>query len=186
MRQLLRAKVTDMTPAPPVNLDDAPSGPDSDFYVVFTLAARRFALPLAVVERVARIVEVTILPKVPDVVLGLINVAGRIIPVVDLCKRFGLPDRGMAASDQLLMARTSTQPSARTLALWVDAVEGVVERAADRVPAVAPNHEPEYVTGILRLADGMVLIHDLAKLLSLDEERALDLVLSEVAGHGVG
>jgi purine-binding chemotaxis protein CheW len=163
--------------------NDAAPEPESDLYVVFALAARRFALQLAVVERSIRIVDVTSLPKAPRIVLGVINAAGRIIPVVDVRKRFGLPDRGFMASDQLLIARTSTQPSARVLALWVDAVEGVVERVADSVPAAVPSHEAEYVTGILRLPDGMVLIHDLGKFLSLDEDRALDLFCPKSLGH---
>ncbi|RKP46458.1 chemotaxis protein CheW [Trinickia fusca] len=165
-----------------VNRDEVESRPASSWYVLFALAARRFALPLAVVERCVRIVDITALPKAPGIVLGVINVAGRIIPVVDVRKRFGLPERGIVASDQLLIARTSTQLSARTLALWVDAVEGVVAWAADRVPAAVPGHETEYVTGILRLSDGLVLIHDLGQFLSLTEGVVLDQVIAEVAG----
>lgn len=171
-----------MAATPFVNRDEVEPRPASGWYVLFALAARRFALPLAVVERCVRIVDITALPQAPGIVLGVINVAGRLVPVVDVRKRFGLPDRGIVASDQLLIARTSAQLSARTLALWVDAVEGVVTWAADRVPAAVPGHETEYVTGILRLRDGLILIHDLSKFLSLAEGVVLDQVMAEVNG----
>lgn len=136
------------------------------------------------VERSVRIVDITPLPKAPSIVLGVINVAGRIIPVVNVRERFGLLGRDIAASDLLLIARTGAQPSARTLALWVDSVEGAVQGTADAMPVAVPARETEYVTGILRLANGLVLIQDLERFLSFTENRLLDLVLADAAGTG--
>ena len=147
-------------------------------YVAFTLAGRRFALPLTAVERGVRMVDVTGLPNAPDAVRGIINVAGRIVPVIDMRRRFGLAGREVAASDHLLIARAS----ARTLALWVDAIDGVLEGAPVSVPTALPDDETQYAAGVNKLADGMVLVHDLEKFLSLDEARALELVLSEMTG----
>lgn len=186
-RSSKRARPTDMAAAAPVDHDDGEVRPASGWYVLFTLAARRFALPLEVVERSVRIVDITPLPNtLPGIVLGVIDVAGRVIPVINVRKRFGIPERGIAASDLLLIARASAQWSARTLALWVDAVDGVVQGAAHDIAAVAPGHETECVSGILRLPDGLVLIHDLGRFLSLTEDRVLDLALAEVAGTGNG
>lgn len=178
-----RARLTDMA-AVPIDRDDGEAQPASGWYVLFTLAARRFALPLEVVERGVRIVDITPLPRLSGIVLGVIDVAGRIVPVVDMRKRFGIPERGIAASDLLLIARASTQLSVRTLALLVDAVDGVVHGVAHDTPAVATGHETECVSGILRLPDGLVLIQDLGRFLSLTEDRVLDLALAEVAGTG--
>jgi purine-binding chemotaxis protein CheW len=175
-----------MAAAAPIDRDDGEVQPASGWYVLFTLAARRFALPLEVVERSVRIVDITPLPELPGIVLGVIDVAGRIVPVVNVRKRFGIPERGIAASDLLLIARASAQMSARTLALWVDAVDGVVRGAEHDAPAMAPGHETECVSGVLRLPDGLVLIHDLGRFLSLTEDRVLDLALAEVAGTGNG
>ena len=63
--------------------------------IVFTLNEQRYALYLSVVERIVRIVRITPLPKAPEIVSGVINVAGRIIPVLDTRKRFRLPERGL-------------------------------------------------------------------------------------------
>jgi len=68
---------------------------------------RRYALPLSAVERIVRIVEVTPLPSAPEIVAGVVNVHGRVIPVVDLRKRFTLREPVIALSDQLIVAHTS-------------------------------------------------------------------------------
>jgi purine-binding chemotaxis protein CheW len=142
--------------------------------VVFTMHEQRYALQLAAVERVVRMVEVTPLPKAPQIVLGVINVQGRVIPVVEMRRRFRIPARDIRLSDHLLIARTAR----RTVALALDAVTGIVERSA---PAVVAAEEIlpglEYVAGVLKLEDGLILIHDLDTLLSLEEEQALDAAL---------
>lgn len=144
---------------------------DMDLVVVFALDSRRFGMPLGVVERVVRAVDVTPLPKAPEIVCGVVNMQGHILPVVNVRRRFGLPEREIALSDQLLITRTST----RTLALLVDQVAGVIEcRERDFVGAEAVVPDMEYVRGIVKLVDGMVLVHDLDTFLSLDEARSLD------------
>lgn len=139
--------------------------------VVFILHDLRCGLPLAAVERVARAVEVSRLPRAPDIVLGVVNVQGRVIPVVNLRRRFRLPERDVALSDHLVVAHTTRRP----VALVVDAVSGVLEYSAreavaarDIVPGI------EHVGGVVKLADGLLLIHDLDTFLSLEEETALD------------
>ncbi len=142
-----------------------------DSVVVFTLEGQRIGLPLGTVERAVRVVDVTPLPKAPQIVRGLINVQGRIVPVVNTRKRFGIPEREVALSDQFLIAHTST----RTVAMWVDTVTGVVECSErDFVTAEAIVPGMEYVKGIVKLADGMILVHDLDTFLSLEEQQSLD------------
>lgn len=138
--------------------------------VVFTLDEQRYALRRAAVERVVRAVEVTPLPEAPEIVLGMINAQGRIVPVVNVRKRFRLPEREVELSDQFIIARTSR----RTVALVVDAVNDVVLCAEAQVVAsekILPGLE--HVEGVLKLPDGMIFVHDLDRFLSLDEEQAL-------------
>ena len=140
-------------------------------HVVFTLDDQRYALALEAVERVTAMVHITPLPKAPDIVLGVINVHGRIVPVVDIRKRFGLPQREITLTDQMILARTSTRP----VVLIADAVSGVVELSAHDMVTIAeilPNLE--YMEGVAKLEDGMVLIHDLDTFLSLEEDSVLD------------
>jgi purine-binding chemotaxis protein CheW len=142
----------------------------SDKLVVFVLDEQLYALRLAAVERVVRAVEVMPLPKAPEIVLGVINAQGRIVPVVNVRKRFQLPEREVELSDQFIIARTSR----RTVALVVDAVNDVVPCPEAQVVAaekILPGLE--HVSGVLKLSDGMIFVHDLDRFLSLDEEQAL-------------
>jgi purine-binding chemotaxis protein CheW len=139
--------------------------------VVFTLDEGRYALYLSAVERILRTVEITPLPKAPEIVLGVVNVQGRIIPVVNIRKRFGLPEREMNLSDQLIIARTSR----RAVALVADEVSDVTQIPEEEVvkaEKVVPGMD--YVEGVVKLEDDMVLVHDLDRFLSLEEEKALD------------
>lgn len=139
--------------------------------VVFALDDQRYGLPLSAVERIVRVVEVTPLPQAPDIVLGVVNVQGRVIPVINLRRRFGLTERAMALSDQMVVARTARRP----VALVVDAVQGVLDYPGQAVVA-AQQMLPglPHLEGVVKLADGLVLIQDLDRFLSLDEETALD------------
>src|SRR5712675_257312 len=71
----------------------------SNQLVVFALDAQHYALPLTGVQRVVRMVEVTPLPKAPEIVLGVIDVKGHIIPVMSIRNRFGLPEPETNLSD---------------------------------------------------------------------------------------
>lgn len=138
--------------------------------VVFAIEEHRYALHLHTVERVFPMTEVAPLPKAPAIALGVINLHGAIIPVLDIHRRFGFPPRDYGLVAHLVVARTSR----RTMALPVDEVLGVREVAAEAaVPAGAVLPGIGHVAGIVPLADGLLFIQDLEAFLSLDEEQQL-------------
>lgn len=148
---------------------------------VFMLDELRFALFLSVVDTVVRSVEITPLPKAPEIVRGVVNLRGAVIPVFDVRKRFRLPARDTLLSDQLLVARASSR---RTVALLVDAVSGVIECPEEEIVATTKVHpDIEYVEGVIKLDRQLVLIHNLAKFLSLDEDMLLDAALKQDTGE---
>ncbi|MBI4455113.1 MAG: purine-binding chemotaxis protein CheW [Acidobacteria bacterium] len=147
--------------------------------VVFTLDEQRYALPLFSVERILPAIEATRLPKAPDIVLGVINVRGQVIPVFNIRKRFCLAEREMRVTDHLILGRTRKQ----IVAFTADAVIGLAEHSEEKfIDANALVPGLEYLEGILKLPDGMVLIHDLKKFLSLEEEMQLDVAMSGDVG----
>jgi purine-binding chemotaxis protein CheW len=153
----------------------------SNQLVVFTLDAQHYALPLASVQRVVRIVEVTPLPKAPEIVLGVIDLQGDIIPVMSMRKRFGRSEPETSLSDQLIVADTGT----RSVALVVNSVKEVIERIAGEVTAtekIVPG--TQHVEGITRLEDGILFIYNLDRFLSKQEEQQLDSLLAQNAGRG--
>jgi purine-binding chemotaxis protein CheW len=149
----------------------------SNQLVAFMLGEQRYALPLETVQRVIRMVEVTALPKAPDVVLGVIDLQGGIIPVMSMRKRFGMAEPETSLSDQLIIA----DACARRVALVVNSVAGVVEQTTvTETEKIVPG--TQYVEGMARLEGGILFIHDLDRFLSKKEERQLDGLLAQSAG----
>ena len=146
--------------------------------VVFSLDDQRYALALARVQRSIRVVAMTPLPKAPAIVLGIIDLGGLVIPVIDIRMRFNHPPRDVRLSDHLIVATTGK----RTVALLVDETKGVIEVAPESY-ALAGEILPrlDLVDGAMKLEDGLILIHDLERLLSLEEEAAIDRALDATA-----
>lgn len=139
--------------------------------VVFVLDGVRLALPLSAVERVVRAVEVTPLPQAPPTTLGVINVHGQVVPVVDLRKLLGLRSRDVEPSDYLVIARISS----RTMALLVDDVQSVMEFPGQDFAAAEPGF-PRLgaVQGVLKADSGVIPICDIERFLSLEEHDLLE------------
>ena len=143
-------------------------------YVVFVLDTQRYALHLSAVDRVVQMVRVTPLSKALDIVLGVVNIQGRVIPVINLRRRFRLPEREIALTDQLIVAHTARRP----VALVADAVMDVIECSEQSlVAAQSILPAADYLEGVVKLKDGLILVHDLDTFLSLEEENSLDRAL---------
>lgn len=145
--------------------------------LVFTLDRERFALRAEDVVRLVRAVAVAALPQAPPIVEGVINVAGTIVPVLDVRRRFRLPSTPLHPDQHFIIARAGP----RTVALRVDRAtdvipveSGSIETAARSTPGTS------YVAGIAKLADGLLVIHDLEAFLALDEAKRLDAAVAGV------
>ncbi|MDB6094892.1 MAG: CheW protein [Verrucomicrobia bacterium] len=149
--------------------------------MVFRLGEQLYAISLAAVQRVVAAVEITILPGGPAIVLGVINVSGQVIPVFNMRRRFGLPEREITPADQFLIAQTAR----RTVALVVDGAQSVMEcPASEIIETTQLVARSEHIDGVLKLPDGLVLIHDLEKFLSSAETQALDDALRQEVIRG--
>lgn len=155
---------------------NAASKEENQTIVLFNFEGQHYGLYLAAVDRVVPVVEIASLPKAPDIVLGVVNFHGEIIPVINVRKRFNLPIRALELNDQLIIARTSK----RLVALVVDSVLGVhVLKNSQLVNIEESFWYTNYLAGIAKVDDDIVLIHDLEKFLSLDEQQQIDKVLSK-------
>lgn len=138
--------------------------------LVFELAGQRYGLELAAVQEVVRAVAVTRLPGAPPIVEGAINVRGRVVPVLDLRSRFGLPARELSSDEHMILARAGR----RLVAIRADRTTWLVEVEADQVEeAAGVTPHLRHVAGVAKLPDGLILIHDLETFLTQAEAEAL-------------
>jgi purine-binding chemotaxis protein CheW len=149
-------------------------GPD---LFVFRLGQQRFALPLARVVAAVRAAYAEAIPGAPALVLGVVDVRGEVMPVIDLGRRFGLPPRAVEPQDIFLLVRSAR----RAMILRVAAVDGPARGPA----ALDPGHLPavDGILGVAVLDDGLTLIFDLDACLSLDEQERLDAALAEAGAE---
>jgi purine-binding chemotaxis protein CheW len=144
---------------------------DAGHMLVFAVAGMRHALFLSGVEKVEFAVDVTPFPEAPHVVIGVINWRGQILPVLSMRRRLHLPERSVMTSDRMIIVRSSR----RRIALMVDEVTGVRPAGrSDFICADAISDGLGCVAGATRTEDGIVLIHDLERFLSEEDEKALE------------
>lgn len=144
--------------------------------VIFLVADQRFAIPLFLVERVVSIVEVNPLAKAPDFILGTINFEGEFLPVINMRNVFKLPGKEIDLDDQLVI----TQTASLKIALWIDKTIEVVELSANEIEKSGKIMlEINQVKGIFKFKDGMVLLQDLDKLLTVEQISLLQAALTK-------
>ncbi len=151
--------------------------------VVFDLADEGYGVDIGSVREIIRMQEITKVPRAPDFVEGVINLRGRVIPVIDLRKRFGFETTEMTKDTRIVVVDIGGQD----IGVVVDAVTEVLRLSADKVePAssVITTVDSEYLLGICKLEERLIILLDLQQALSSMEKRgiaeALEAVESEV------
>lgn len=146
--------------------------------VVFTLGESRCALPLSCVEKVVRAVEISPLPRAPEIIMGVINIAGSLIPVINVRRRFRFPERELNINDRFIIAKTAI----RQVALVVDFIDEISELTNEELVS-AKQELPfaTYLKGVAKVQGDLIMIYDLDQFLSLDEEQALNVAISSLS-----
>ena len=144
--------------------------------IVFLLAGERHAVRLAEVEHAVRAAHVTAVADAPAAVLGLLDVAGSVLPVLSLRRRMGGVEEAIHPDQHFLIVRMGM----RRAIVVVDEVLGL-EEVADLVEPHGVIPGLERCGGIARLPDGLLLIHDLEQFFSPEEWRQTERVIADVA-----
>ena len=147
--------------------------------LLFELNEQRYALPLSGVVELIRACAVQALPKAPELVLGVLNLRGSVVPVIDVRRRLALPDTLLDPNDYFVFASVGQ----RLVALRVDRLLGTSELVT--TPIADSPHLPAalaYVSGVAAVADGVIFIYDLDQFLSGAESAALDAALVAAGG----
>ncbi|MNK72860.1 Chemotaxis protein CheW [compost metagenome] len=141
--------------------------------VSFNLDTEEFGVDIGAVQEIVRMPEITKVPRSPDFVEGVVNLRGKIIPVVDLRKRFRLPLGEATKSTRIIIVTIG----GKTVGMIVDGVSEVL-----RLDAASVEPPPEMVTtaidsaflkGIAKLEGRLLILLDLELILNQDETRAL-------------
>lgn len=128
--------------------------------VAFRLDQEEFAVPIAKIREIVRVGDITRIPQAPPHIRGVMNLRGRILPVVELRSRLGLPPVDLTSRSRVLVA----DAQARTLGLLVDSVAEVVkvpERAVVPPPDDILAANADYITGVARLGSRLLILLDL-------------------------
>ncbi|MEI7811811.1 MAG: chemotaxis protein CheW [Ignavibacteria bacterium] len=147
--------------------------------VIFSLGQRKYAIGLDAVEHVICSVEITPLPKAPDIILGIVSLHGDIIPVINIRKRLLMPDREISVSDQGLIIKTR-----RRLCMFVDSVEGCLEIPESEI-TFGKNiwDNTGCIEGIIMVNNDITLINNPDKFFNPDEEKQIDQALNIARGN---
>ncbi len=140
--------------------------------LLFTVDKRRCAIRLADVSEVVSAVEVLPLPNAPAIVEGVVNVRGDIVPVLALRSRMGRPSRAVSETEYFIIARARD----RRVILRSDTTPEIVTLAA---PSPAEGSDVgRALAGVVPLADGLALIHDVDDVLAAADDDALARLLA--------
>jgi purine-binding chemotaxis protein CheW len=140
--------------------------------VTFRIGEEEFGVNILQVQEIIRMLDITKVPKAPDFVEGVINLRGKVIPIIDLRKRFGLPARERDKMSRIIVVEIGTT----VVGFIVDAVSEVLRLPASTVeppPPVVAGLDAEYISGVGKLDDRLLIMLDMDRLLSRDEKTAL-------------
>ena len=144
--------------------------------VTFKIGEEEFGVDILRVQEIIRIMEITRVPKAPHFVEGVINLRGRVIPIIDLRRRFGLTAREHDKDTRIIVIEINNM----IVGFVVDAVHEVLRIPADTVepppPAVMGGVDSEYIKGVGKLDDRLLILLDLDRLLSQEEQMELEQV----------
>jgi purine-binding chemotaxis protein CheW len=146
---------------------------DKDLQVVgFRIGRETFGLPIATVREIVRVPEITSVPNVPDYVEGVINLRGRIIPVIDLRKRFGQKMLEPDKRNRIVVVEVEN----RSIGLLVHSASEVLKVPPSEVESpqnVFQEGELSCVSGVAKLNGRLVILLNLSRLLQAGELRAV-------------
>ncbi len=149
--------------------------------VGFRIGRESFGVPISLVHEIVRIPEITAVPESPDFVEGVINLRGKIVPVVDLRKRFGENEIKPTKKNRILVAEVEN----KMVGLIVDSASEVMkipEGEVEQPPNIFEEGELNYVTGVGKLHGRLIILVDLTRVLQKGELRRLgEVVDSEPA-----
>ena len=130
-------------------LESPASGKAAGKYLTFILGGGAFGIPILKVREIIRLVEITPIPRMPDYVRGVINLRGKIVPVIDLRMKFGLPNTSTTNRTCIIVTHVVMASSTKLMGLVVDALEEVYQISEEEIEP-APDFGKGAPTGYIQ------------------------------------
>ena len=140
--------------------------------VTFSIGDEEFGVNILKVQEIIRTMEITKVPRAPEFVEGVINLRGKVIPIIDLRRRFGLAPKAHDKNTRIIVIEINNI----IVGFVVDAVSEVLRFPASTVeppPPVVAGVESDYISGVGQLQDRLLIMLDLDKLLSSEDVEML-------------
>ncbi|MBI3354685.1 MAG: chemotaxis protein CheW [Nitrospirae bacterium] len=141
-------------------------------FVVFKIGKELFGVGIDAIREIVRVPEVTEVPDAPHFLDGVINLRGRIVPVVDLRKRMGIQYADKTKATRVLI----TENSGSMVGLLVDAASEVIRiqpDAVDEPPEMISAIGVEYITGVAKLNERLIILLDIKKILNVGDMKKI-------------
>jgi purine-binding chemotaxis protein CheW len=136
--------------------------------VTFRLDNEIYGINVMLIQEVLRVTEIAPVPGAPNYVIGIINLRGNVVTVIDTRMRFGLPPKEMDDATRIVIIEVENQ----TVGIVVDSVSEVVDVDASEIetaPNVGNDETARYIEGVVSRGDELLILVDLNKLLTEDE-----------------
>lgn len=140
----------------------------SDYHLVTFMLGEFYGVPITQVQEIVRVGSITTVPNAPEYMEGVINLRGKVLPVLNLRKRLKLPERPMTIDSRIIV----TEIGDKVIGLLVDAVVQVVKITGDlfeEAPEEVLEVDTDYLTGVCKLDGKIIIMLDLENLLRRDK-----------------
>lgn len=136
--------------------------------VSFNIGSEEFGVDILKVQEINRMVEITRVPQAPSYVEGVINLRGKVIPIVDLRKRFNLEVKEYDKNTRIVVVDIS----GNIMGMVVDSVSEVLRLPSNTIeppPEIVASINSEYIKGVAKLEDRLLIFLDLSKVIDVSE-----------------
>ena len=140
-------------------------------YLTFTLGREEYGLPVLKVREIIKVMDITQVPQVPEHVLGVINLRGKVIPVIDLRRKFGLARRDSSEQTCIIVADVNLEAARVMMGIVVDSVSEVLNVTTaeiDDTPEFGSQSNTDYLLGLAKVKGTVKILLDLDRVLGSD------------------
>lgn len=151
-------------------------------YLTFTLAAEDYGLEILKVREIIGMMDVTAVPQTPEYVKGVINLRGRVIPVIDLRLKFGLEEAEYGERTCIIVVEVHCQVGSVQMGVVVDSVSEVLNISGDDIeppPSFGARLNTQYILGIAKAKGTIKILLDIDKVLTGEEMAGLESLASQ-------